>query len=327
MSVRALLAALAVEVLAFGVLGMVILDLRLHSRFEQVAGVNVQGYRGPLQPRRRPRERRLLLAGDSTAFGYGVAWTESFGFYLSNRLRVERNRAHPDSVVKVINAATIPDGAHALPYAVREFRFVEPDVVIIDAGYDALCEGCPDNTRLAARIGAVRRLRLHADAATVPSGEGRSPRVIRRPCAARFTGRLRSGSAARALAAADRVPAAPATRRARSATSAARLGGSPSAARFMPPSPTACRMPETSSDDAAKSLSDTHREQQRAMAAMLRREFGGDGRVVYLDEGDAVDLRDRAMSFDGVHLTADGNQRLAESLMPPLRTCCWMLER
>jgi hypothetical protein len=66
-------------------------------------------------------------------------------------------------------------------------------------------------------------------------------------------------------------------------------------------------------------ISGRHRQQQAAMAAMLQRAFGGGGRVVYLDLGAAVDLTDPGLSADGARLTARGNQRLAESLMPPLR--------
>jgi lysophospholipase L1-like esterase len=318
MSVRALLVALAVEVLAFGVFGIVIVDLRLHSRFERVAGVNVEGYRGPLLPRRRRDERRLLLVGDSTAFGYGVAWTESFGFYLRNRLDVERNRVRPDSVVTMINAATISDGAHAVPYAVRDFRFVAPDVVVVDAGYDALCDGCAEN----------RRVSRHQSALFVHFGYmPMLPQSLREKGAVlahdpspvrRAIGRL-SGSVSRAAAAIDRP---------------SHGGEAPGSVRDVgcPPQWTAfCGAIHDAVADALSFaravvvvtppyLSERHREQQRAMAAMLQREFAGDNRVLYLDEGSAVDLHDPAMSFDGVHLTARGNQRLAESLVPPLRT-------
>ena len=46
--------------------------------------------------------------------------------------------------------------------------------------------------------------------------------------------------------------------------------------------------------------------------------FGGDRRVGYVDLGDAVDLGDPAMSFDRMHLTAAGNQRLVEHLVGPV---------
>ena len=51
-----------------------------------------------------------------------------------------------------------------------------------------------------------------------------------------------------------------------------------------------------------------HVEQQGEAAAMLRRMFGGDRRVSYIDLGDAVDLGNPHMSFDQMHLTARGNE-------------------
>jgi hypothetical protein len=61
-----------------------------------------------------------------------------------------------------------------------------------------------------------------------------------------------------------------------------------------------------------------HREQQREMAAMLQRRFGGDRRVGYVNLGSSVDLRDPALSFDHMHLTAPGNARIADALVQPV---------
>jgi len=61
-----------------------------------------------------------------------------------------------------------------------------------------------------------------------------------------------------------------------------------------------------------------HMEQQSEMAAMLVRRFGDDPRVAYVNLGDAIDVNDPALSYDGMHLTAAGNTRLAESLVAPV---------
>ena len=47
------------------------------------------------------------------------------------------------------------------------------------------------------------------------------------------------------------------------------------------------------------------------LAAMLQRRFGGDRRVRYVNLGPTVDLSDRALSFDDMHLTAPGNAPLS----------------
>jgi hypothetical protein len=54
------------------------------------------------------------------------------------------------------------------------------------------------------------------------------------------------------------------------------------------------------------------------MAAMLERRYRGDARVRYVNLGESVDLRDPALSFDGMHLTAAGNARVAAALVPPV---------
>ena len=63
-------------------------------------------------------------------------------------------------------------------------------------------------------------------------------------------------------------------------------------------------------------LSDLHVDQQRALEASLHREFGGDSRVRYVNLGRLLDLRDPQLAYDGLHLTAAGNQRLAAALSP-----------
>jgi lysophospholipase L1-like esterase len=54
------------------------------------------------------------------------------------------------------------------------------------------------------------------------------------------------------------------------------------------------------------------------MAAMVSRRFGSDPRVLYVNLGDAVDLMDPALSFDRMHLTAEGNRRIAAALVDPV---------
>src|SRR5690606_31234432 len=54
-------------------------------------------------------------------------------------------------------------------------------------------------------------------------------------------------------------------------------------------------------------ISDRHVDQQNALIAMLEREFGDDPGVVHVNLGRAVDLRDSALAYDGMHLTVEGN--------------------
>jgi lysophospholipase L1-like esterase len=315
MTVRALRRLLVLELVTFALVGIVIVDLHLHRRFEEVAGVNVRGYRGALQPYRAPTERRLLLVGDSTAFGYGVAWTESFAEYLAKRLTVERNRSVRRGVVRIINAAWLSDGAYALRYAVRDFARLAPDIVLVDAGYDALCEGCAGGRHVWRRESAVFRatgympmLPLYLREKELLLAHGSSPG---RRAAARVY-----AVAALAVSAADRTTVPP-------------LADVRGDGACGPRWSDYCDSIHGTVADALQHakgvivmtppyVSDVHHDQQRAMAAMLEREFGADPRVVYLNQGHAVALSDPARTFDGVHLTALGNQELAESLVSPV---------
>jgi hypothetical protein len=62
-------------------------------------------------------------------------------------------------------------------------------------------------------------------------------------------------------------------------------------------------------------ISDLHIEQQRALADMMKRRFSGEPRVRYVDLGPLIDLRDQAIAYDGIHLVASGNERIADALV------------
>jgi hypothetical protein len=65
-------------------------------------------------------------------------------------------------------------------------------------------------------------------------------------------------------------------------------------------------------------LSDKHVAQQNALESALRARFSGQPRVRYLNLGRAVDLRDKSLCWDGMHLTAEGNRRVATALSQPV---------
>jgi len=60
-----------------------------------------------------------------------------------------------------------------------------------------------------------------------------------------------------------------------------------------------------------------HSEQQSEVAKMLERRFGNP-RLRYVNFGDVVDLFDPQLSFDRMHLTAAGNQRVAAAFAQPV---------
>jgi lysophospholipase L1-like esterase len=65
-------------------------------------------------------------------------------------------------------------------------------------------------------------------------------------------------------------------------------------------------------------ISDQHVEQQRALEAMLKQHFAGQPHLRYLNLGRTIDLRDTSLCWDGMHLTEEGNRRVAEALIQPV---------
>lgn len=66
-------------------------------------------------------------------------------------------------------------------------------------------------------------------------------------------------------------------------------------------------------------LNDEHLEQQFELERMLRARFATEPRLRYLNLGWAVDLGDPRLCWDGMHLTEEGNRRIAAALTQPAR--------
>lgn len=74
-------------------------------------------------------------------------------------------------------------------------------------------------------------------------------------------------------------------------------------------------------------ISDSHVDQQNNLANFLRRRFGNERRIVHLNLGKTLRLKNRALSIDGMHLTARGNEIVAKSLAAPLTAFLRKLRR
>src|SRR5690349_343503 len=106
------------------------LDLYLHKRAEKSAGLNRWGYRGPVVGRKQPGETRIVVLGGSTAFGYGVTWSEAAPAVLERQL----NTRHPDHPVSVVNLGFNNEGAYAYRPTLEDFRFLNYDVAVLFDG-------------------------------------------------------------------------------------------------------------------------------------------------------------------------------------------------
>jgi hypothetical protein len=125
-------AALAVESVILGAVGLVALDLRAHHHVEELGGVNVWGYRGGVLRQKQANETRLALVGGDLAFGWGVAANETTPYYLRRLVALEVDR--PGQPARIVTAVNL--SAQGLPPAeydawIDHFAYLRPDVICI----------------------------------------------------------------------------------------------------------------------------------------------------------------------------------------------------
>jgi len=320
----AVILALAVTVALLGTT-----DVLLRRHYADSVGLNRWGYRGAIVGAKRADERRVVVVGGSTAFGYGVPPADSIPAQLEERLRARR--ATP---VTVVNLGYVKDGAWSFRQTLADYAYLGYDLALLYEGYNDLRR---PNVRAFRHDSPVFRLTGYLP--FLPLVLSEKARAIR------YGGDLgerygredpvfRPDRGDRATAAAFKA-AAEVTRSLENV-----LGplSRDAVTRELPIAPgDVCAEPfrhycegmRAGIDEALARgarvlvvtqpyVSDTHVAQQRHLAAMLRARYPSEPRVAYLDLGSAVDLRDRALAFDGMHLTRRGNALVADGLAGPV---------
>ena len=330
------LAAMAMSA-AFALLLLLIADLVVHRRAERSAGLNRWGYRGPVVGAKRDGEMRAVMLGGSTVFGYGLAWDESIPAHLERML----NATRPFSVV---NLGFNNEAAYSFLPTLRDFKYLDYDLVVLYEGYNDFPGDEKPNTTVFRHDSAIFRLTGYFPILPLYLEE--------KAMMMRFGGDLGAGYAAQRKEATKTVfrpglvnrtsAAALDTVAAMTNSLGAQLGrlstdAPPAYARV---SRIGCSFPWINYCDsmlaAARYAADegkrvlvvgqprmkdehlrrAHERQQRMLEDMIRREFQSEPRVQYVDLGAVVDLSDPAVTFDAMHLNADGNRRIAEALAP-----------
>ncbi len=318
-------------------------DLYLHRRAERSAGLNRWGYRGPVVGRKPPGEMRVVMLGGSTVFGYGGPWHEAIPALLERFLN-ERTAPPP---VRVVNLGFNNEGAFAFLPTLQDFAYLDYDIVCLYEGYNDLPGDEGPNTAVFRHESPIFRLtgyfpilpgvlrekamslRTGGDIDAAYAAERNEPgaTIVFRPNAARRT-------SAAALDAASAV----------GNSLGRQLDRIAGRAKAAPPATneSGCARPWVAYCDAvyravkyaraegvrvmvvaqprvidAKARI-KHDGQQRELAGMLTRHFGHDHGTAYVDLRDAVDLTDRNLSFDEMHLGLDGNVVIAKALVDPV---------
>ncbi len=109
-----------------------VVDVGVHRRYERGVLVNVWGYRGPVAGRKRPGEYRVAVLGGSSAFGYGVKWVDSMPAILEQKL------GRPPGAFRVVNLAYNNEGAHSFTFTLKDYAYLDYDLVCLYEGYNDL---------------------------------------------------------------------------------------------------------------------------------------------------------------------------------------------
>lgn len=296
------------------------IDLYLHHRFARSGGYNIWGYRGAAVGSKQPGERRIVMLGGSVAFGYGVAADETIPAYLQQDL-VTASR----SPVTVVNLGWNSEGAHSLRYTLKDYESLHSDVAILYSGYNDLSY----NNHVFRRESAVFRLTGYLPILPIIPlrqwlwldnlGDTAKGKVVFKPGLAETYATEAADTALRISQALEeqlgKLSTANVTKmpRQRSAydwtyyVAAVRDGV------------------KVALDEGQQVfvvtepyIDERHVDQQDAVAGMLQNDFGREPRVHYVNAGTAIDLRDRTLCYDGMHLTAAGNRRVAARLAAEL---------
>jgi len=317
-----------------GALTILLADIYLHFRVQNLAGVNVWGYRGSVVGRKPPGEIRIVVLGGSTAFGYGLPANESWPSSLEQLLN-----GRPGETYRVVNLGAPGQGAYGFAFDLADYAYLAYDVVILYEGYNDL--GNPmafDPTPAVVNHYLWRRqspvFRLTGYFPILPLVFREKAMAIRSggqlDAAHRGEVHFSPGLAARMTASALTSAASVAEtlgRRVGRLTDGAALSHAPlDTTSWRSYTDSVVKAVADARTRGARVLvvtqpyiSDAHVAQQRALSAAIATRFGGDSGVRHVNLGTAVDLRDNSVAYDGIHLVARANRAIAERLVQPVR--------
>jgi hypothetical protein len=332
--------ASVVLALTLAVALLFVADLFVHHLAQDSAGLNVWGYRGPVAGPKAPGEARIVVLGGSTVFGYGCKWYEAAPALLEQEIRA----AHPNRGISVINLGYNNEGAYAALPTLEDYRYLNFDAVILYEGYNDRVGDSVPNTQVYRRQSPIFRLtgyspilpwalRQQADAllrgrGTESASTSDGKPVFRPGLAARTSAAALNAAGSIGEALDRQFPHA-------SGPLAVAASAGDCAAPWRHYCAAILRATAYARDAGAKVLVATQpiypaeknwREeggQQSSLASALHQRFGGDTGVGFVDLSRAVDLSDPALSFDTMHLNAQGNRRLAQQLKPAVEQLLW----
>jgi len=313
---------------AASVAALTAVDVYLHQKYSDMVGLNIWGYRGPSIGRKQANEWRLAMLGGSTTFGFGVHWTQSVPAYLEARLRAAGGRP-----ITVVNLGYNNEGAHSYKFTLEDYRYLDYDAVLLYSGYNDLNA----NTMVFRRDSVIFRttgylplLPLIASEKAMAIRYGGRLEDAYRERKTTFTPNLAQRASASALEAALHVSEA-LDRQFSSGVSDAQLRiedegaslGRECGETFAHYCGEMYLTIRASLDRGLPvivatqpRINENHTAQESVSRPFLDRKFGTNPKVLFVDLSNLIDLSDRSLCWDGMHLTARGNQMVAEALAP-----------
>jgi lysophospholipase L1-like esterase len=313
-------------------------DVYLHHRFERRVLYNVWGYRGPVMARKVAGEYRVAVLGGSAAYGFGVTWDESMPAQLQDKLSGQAQR------FGVVNLAYNNEGAYSFGFTLKDYAYLDPDLVVLYEGYNDL-SGDPDapsdhpNRSVFRHESPLFRLTgylpvfpliFREKSSVLLYGDTRGLYVHGGSTTTTFKPGLGRQTASQILQSAADIGESLERQLGRWSADPNRQPTAASASGCHYPWAEYCQSMSTAITWAldrheqvlvatqpyllGAQLRARHVDQQRALAAMLAQRFAGDHRVRYVNLGDVVALDDPTWSFDRMHLTKAGNDRIAVAL-------------
>jgi formylglycine-generating enzyme required for sulfatase activity len=336
-------ALLAATVGGLGFLGaLAAADVYVHRKFAAMGGVNIWGYRGPTVGRKQAGERRVVVLGESTAFGFGVHWNAAFPAALERLLNQPQGGVVP-ARVSVVNLAYNVEGAHSYRYTLADYEYLNYDVAVFYTGY-------PDLSYLNNFASSNQNVYRHGSALFRLTGYfPMLPLVMReKAMAIRYGGRLddayqgratvfRPNFAQRTIASALAAAAEVGQRLDQSIAETSSREVPDGRPDLVDPMTIGCGTytgycrelflaVKFALDRGARVVvvtqpyvNDNHKEQQFLMAEYLRKRFPDRARLHFAIPGTSINLADPALTLDGMHLSAAGNAVLAQNLVEAVR--------
>jgi lysophospholipase L1-like esterase len=295
--------ALAIGTLVLLLGGPFAVDQYLHAKHDAYETPNSQGYRGAVLPSKAPGELRVAIVGESAAYGYGLITEYSLGPQLERKLQA----ALDPRPVSLVNLAANGDSSPCYAPTLAHYDWLQPDVVLIDAGYNDSPStlGRPVSTcyrqrnRIFALTGywPVSDLYVREKLYTIIYGSAER-------------GYQAAGQIAPIIDEPNFVPQASADAEAQAiADFSANLDSLIQGQLALGRRVVYMTQPY---------LNSFHRRQQVAVRDTLAH-FASDPHFAYVDLGDALDLSNPDMSFDRMHPTAEGNDVLSTRLVAPIK--------